>query len=172
MKNKHNYRLLVKRLRAKMPKGIKLMLPLREEDVLAELFFDKKKGVLNEAYIGVERILKIKEEVGGQIVFAHPGKYNKYAKNMTEKLKKIGLIDGIEVLSPHHTIGAVMYSQFLAEKLDLIATGGSDFHLFEGNGFLIDDAWDWFRIDDKYLRRVDEIINYSDKKHDSRKKGK
>ena len=52
-----------------------------------------------------------------------------------------------------------MYSQFLAEKLDLIATGGSDFHLFEKD-VPINDAWDWFKIDDQYLRRIDEIINY------------
>ena len=131
MSDKHNYDLVVKSLRAKTPKGTRLILPLREESVLSELFFNRKRGVLKEAYISAERIVKIKAEVGGQIVFAHPGKYNKYTNTMTERLQKIGLIDGIEVLSPHHNIGAIMYSQFLAEKLDLIATGGSDFHLFE-----------------------------------------
>ncbi len=162
MENKFNYNLVVRNIRAKRKaKGLlsaKVMLPLREEDVLGELFFNKKIGIFNESYINIERLLKIKKKVGGQLVFCHPGKYNKFAKNMTEKLKDLG-IDGIEVLSPHHSIGAIMYAQFLAHKLDLIATGGSDFHRFEENGFSIQSSWDWFKIESKYLRRVDEIIS-------------
>jgi hypothetical protein len=160
IENKYNYNLIVKKIKEKMPKKVKLILPLREEDVLKELFFNKNIGRLNESYIDAERLIKMKKDIGGQIVFCHPGKYNKYAKNMTERLRAAGIIDGIEVLSPHHSIGSIMYSQFLSEKLDLIATGGSDFHRFEESGFLINDAWDWFKIDTKYLRRVDEVINY------------
>lgn len=159
IENKFNYNLIVKKVKKKIPKKTRLILPLREEEVLRELFFNKQIGILSESYINAERLIKIKKEIGGQIVFCHPGRYNKYAKNMTERLKLAGIIDGIEVLSPHHSIGSIMYSQFLSEKLDLIATGGSDFHRFEESGFLINDAWDWFKIDTKYLRRVDEIIN-------------
>lgn len=160
MENKHNYNIVVKNIKKKIPKKTKLILPLREEEILGELFFNKKIGTLSESYINSERLVKIKEEVGGQIVFCHPGRYNKYAKNITKKLKDSGLIDGIEVLSPHHSIGSVMYAQFLSEKLDLIATGGSDFHRFEESGFLINDAWDWFKVDTRYLRRINEILNY------------
>lgn len=162
VEEKFNYNLVLKNIKEKRKKipgfSGKFLIPLREDDILGELFFNKKIGYLSESYINIERLFKIKKEVGGQIVFCHPGKYNKFAKNMTEKLKEMGL-DGIEVLSPHHTIGAVMYSQFLAEKLDLIATGGSDFHLNEGNNRLIQDSWDWFKVDSKYLRRIKEIIN-------------
>lgn len=161
IENNFNYNLVSKNIKEKRKKTLglsnKLLLPLREDDILVELFFNKKIGRLNESYIDIHRLFKIKKEVGGQIVFCHPGKYNKFSKNMTEKLKDIGL-DGIEVLSPHHTIGAVMYSQFLSEKLDLIATGGSDFHLFEGGSSLLQNSWDWFRVDSKNLRRVEEII--------------
>lgn len=158
---KINYNLVIKNIKAKRKKkdylNNRIILPLREDDILGELFFNKKIGIFNESYINMERLLKIKKKVGGQLVFCHPGKYNKFSRNMTEKLKDLG-IDGIEVLSPHHSIGAIMYAQFLAHKLDLIATGGSDFHRFEENGFPIQNSWDWFRVDSKYLRNINKII--------------
>ncbi|HPT08494.1 MAG TPA: PHP domain-containing protein [bacterium] len=155
---KFNYNLVVKNIRKKSKEKGKLFLLPREEDILNELFFNKKYGILNESYINAERLLKIKKEVGGQIVFCHPGRYNKFSNNMTGKLKEIGLIDGIEVLSPHHSLGAVLYAQFLSEQLDLIATGGSDFHRLEEGNYLMEKSWDWFKIDSKYLRKIDKII--------------
>lgn len=157
IENKFNYQKIVNLLKEKGATK-KIIMPLREEDILGELFFNKKYGRLNESYIDFNRILKIKKQVGGQIVFCHPGKHNKFSKNTTDRLKEVGLIDGIEVLSPHHSIGAIMYSQFLAERLDLIATGGSDFHLSEGADFLIQNSSDWFKIDSSKLRRIKEII--------------
>lgn len=135
----------------------KLDRDLREEDIMGILFFNKKENYLNESYINIERVIKIREKAGGHLVFCHPGKHNKYANNMAQKLKQIG-IDGIEVLSPHHPIGAVMYAQFLSESLDMISTGGSDFHRFEENSENIKSSMDWFCIDSKNLRRIKEII--------------
>ncbi len=155
--NPFNYRKIVAELIEKRGRD-KVILPLREEDILGELFFNKKYGSLSESYVDYQRILKIKKQVGGQIVFCHPGKHNKFSNNATEKLKDAGLIDGIEVLSPHHPLGAIMYAQFLSEKFDLIATGGSDFHLAEGREALIQSSNDWFRIDSSKLRRIREII--------------
>ncbi len=155
---KFNYNLVLKNIRQKSKLKGKLFLPPREEDILNELFFNKKIGVLNESYINAERLLKIKKAVGGQIVFCHPGRYNKFSNNMADKLKEAGLIDGIEVLSPHHSIGAVMYAQFLSEQLNLIATGGSDFHRLEEGGYLMEKSWDWFKIDSRYLKNIDKII--------------
>jgi hypothetical protein len=51
-----------------------------------------------------------------------------------------------------------MYAQFLSEQLNLIATGGSDFHRLEEGGYLIGKSWDWFKIDSKYLKNIDKII--------------
>ncbi len=157
MENKFNYNLVLKNIKKKSK--AKIIMPLREEAILGELFFNKDIGLLTESYINAERLLKIKKDVGGQIIFCHPGKYNKFKGNMVEKLTEDKIIDGIEVLSPHHSIGAVMYAQFLAEKLDLIASGGSDFHRYEANNFLIQSAWDWFWVDSKYLRKIKNIIN-------------
>lgn len=152
MSNKINNSIVLKALKEKMPYAKKF----REEEIMSFVFFNKKKDYLRESYIDIERVVGARKIVGGQLVFCHPGKHNKYANNITQELKNIG-IDGIEVLSPHHSIGAVMHAQFLAENLDMIATGGSDFHRFEEVG-LINSSADWFEIDSKKLRRINEII--------------
>ena len=58
----------------------------------------------------------------------------------------------------NYSLGAVLYAQFLSEQLDLIATGGSDFHRLEEGNYLMEKSWDWFKIDSKYLRKIDKII--------------
>ncbi|MCK9439102.1 MAG: PHP domain-containing protein [Patescibacteria group bacterium] len=151
--NKFNYNKILKTAKSK-DNSIKI---LREESVIRELFFHSKDERLNESYLDLERVVKVRKKAGGQLVFCHPGRYNKYANNITQKLKEAG-IDGIEVLSPHHSIGSVMYSQFLAENFDLISTGGSDFHRFEENSDYIRSSADWFVIDSRKLRRIKEII--------------
>lgn len=151
--NKFNYNKILKIVKER-DNSIKI---LREESIIRELFFHKKDERLNESYLDLERIVKVRKKVGGQLVFCHPGRYNKYANNITQKLKKAG-IDGIEVLSPHHSIGSVLYAQFLAENFDLISTGGSDFHRFEENSRHIRSSADWFVIDSQKLRRINEII--------------
>jgi hypothetical protein len=153
LENKFNYNKILKEIKKTNPK----IKTLRESDSIGFIFFSKNKSRLNESHVDIERVFKLRKEIGGQIIFCHPGKYNKFDNNMTYKLKELGL-DGLEVLSPHHSIGAIMYAQYLADSLDLIATGGSDFHLFENNE-RINSYADWFRIDSDKLRRIKEIIN-------------
>ncbi|MFA5420444.1 MAG: PHP domain-containing protein [Patescibacteria group bacterium] len=154
-KDRFNYQKIFREVKKKN----KFAKILREEDVLSILFFGDKKNHLNEVYINIERVLKARESAGGQLIFCHPGKSNRYAHNMVYKLRDIG-IDGVETLSPHHSIGAIMYLQFLSETLDMIATGGSDFHKFEeSEGYKIKSFADWFKVDSKNLRRIEEIIN-------------
>jgi 3',5'-nucleoside bisphosphate phosphatase len=154
IKNSFNYKKILKEVK----KNNKFAKILREEDVLGVLFFNDKKNRFNEAYTDIFRVLKARESAGGQLIFCHPGKSNRYSNNMVHKLKEIGL-DGIEVLSPHHSIGVILYLQFLSESLDMIATGGSDFHRFEETlGYRIKSSTDWFKIDSKKLRRIEEVI--------------
>ncbi len=129
----------------------------REDEMIREYFYNKKIGMLHESYINIERIIKLRKKIGGQLILNHPGKHNQLQKEFLEKLKKMG-IDGLELLSPHHSYGAVMYAQFIADKLKFITTGGSDFHRFEGNGYLLQKAHDYFKIDSKFLKS-EEIIN-------------
>ncbi len=132
----------------------------REDEIIRELFYNDKYGHLHESYININRIIKLRKKIGGQLILNHPAKYGYVKKDFLEKIKKLGF-DGIEVLSPHHSVGAVMYLQFCARELDFIATGGSDFHRFEGQRALIQDSWQYFKIDSKYLRKINKILKNS-----------
>jgi len=69
--------------------------------------------------------IEIIHQAGGSAVLAHPG------HNLTEKIiaywAEQGL-DGIEVSHPDHSPEETVKYRLLAEKLKLVATGGSDFH--------------------------------------------
>lgn len=129
----------------------------REEELIREYFYNKKIGMLKETHINIERVLKLRKKIGGQIIYNHPAKYDYVKRNFLEKLKKLK-IDGMEILSPHHSIGAVMFLQSMAEKYNLIETGGSDFHKFEENDGPVKNSWNYFKVDSKYLRGIKKII--------------
>ena len=141
---------------AKMRRETGLKLP-REEDIVGAYFRNRNIGYLRESYIDIGRVLRLREKIGGQIILNHPAKHNYIRKELWVKLKSIG-VDGVEMLSPHHSIGAVMYIQQLSRDLDFITTGGSDFHRFEGYGHRLQDAWQYFCVRTRYLRRINEII--------------
>lgn len=149
---KHNQNKVKKELKEKN---------IREEMVIKEYFYNSKIGhIMRESYIDIKRVFELRKKVGGQIILNHPGKHRQLKKDLLVKLKELGL-DGIEALSPHHSIGAVMYAQALAAELDFISTGGSDFHRFEGGHQHIQSAFDYFSIDSQMLRGIDKIIkNY------------
>lgn len=130
---------------------------LRENEVIGQYFHNRSIGLLDNTYVSLERILKLKKEIGGQIIFNHPGKYNQLKKPLLEILKKAG-IDGMEVLSPHHSYGAIVYAQLLTREFDFIGTGGSDFHRYEGNNQRIQNSWNYFKIDSSKLRKIEKII--------------
>jgi len=87
---------------------------------------------------------------GGLPVLAHPGQQLSWDDDyLIYKLKSAGL-RGIEVLSPYHNWHQVEHYQKIANDLDLIITGGSDFH-----GDLVDptlknqfikSAWNYFKV--------------------------
>jgi predicted metal-dependent phosphoesterase TrpH len=128
-----------------------------EGEIIMKYFKNSDIGILHESYINIKRILKLRKKIGGQIILNHPGKHQQLKRDFLEKLKKLG-IDGIELLSPHHSVGAVMYIQFISRELDFITTGGSDFHRFEGSRALIQNSWQYFKINTKYLRGIDKIV--------------
>ncbi len=130
---------------------------IREEDIVYAYFKNPAIGKLTETYISLAKILKLREKAGGQIVLNHPAKHGYINENFWGDLKKVG-IDGVEILSPHHSVGAIMYIQDLAAKFDFIETGGSDFHRHEGDNYLIQNSSQYFKIDSKYLRKIDQII--------------
>jgi len=130
---------------------------VREESVIINYLRHPRVGGLKNSFISFERVVKLRDEVGGHLVLAHPTKHHHINKESLLKLREFGL-DGIEVLSPHHSLGSLMMLQHLARELDLIMTGGSDYHRSEGRGHLIQNAWNYYEIDSKYLKGVREII--------------
>ncbi|MCK4540085.1 PHP domain-containing protein [Candidatus Parcubacteria bacterium] len=146
--NKFNYNKIKRELKVKI---------VLDGDVINEYLRNKKVGKLQNSYLDINCVLRLRKKIGGQIVLCHPAKHHYLKEDFLIKLKKLGL-DGIELLSPHHSYNAVMFIQFLAHKLDLIETGGSDFHCFEGNKQPIQSSWDYFKIDFDYLRGVKKII--------------
>lgn len=145
----HNRAKIKNKLRNKKP---------REDDIIRACFYNKWAGILKESYIDIARVIKLREKIGGQLVINHPGKYKFLPIDVFKKLKKMG-IDGIEVLSPHHSVGAVMYAQFMAQELKFIISGGSDFHRFEGGNYKIHNSWQYFKIDSNLLDGVEKIIS-------------
>lgn len=129
----------------------------REEQIISQYFRNKDIGVLRESYINIKRILTLRKKIGGRIILCHPAKHSYVRREMWQKLKHLGL-DGVEILSPHHSIGAVMYIQELAREFNFITTGGSDFHRFEGNNHILQNAWQYFRVDTKCLSSIKKII--------------
>ncbi len=82
------------------------------------------------AFASVEAVRMIRE-AGGVAVLAHPGAL---ARRLVEQLAEAGL-GGVEVWHPQHGVAAQRAWYEVAEQLELVASGGSDFHgLHRGAG--------------------------------------
>ncbi len=127
-----------------------------QEEILIKIFKNSDFAKINESYIGLDQILKLKKKIKGQLILNHPGKHVRIDEKFIAGIKKLG-IDGIETLSPHHSIGAIMYLQKLAGEHKLIATGGSDFHRFEPAPAKLNSCYDYFKIDSRYLANIKKI---------------
>lgn len=129
----------------------------REEEAIGLLFNNSKIGRLKPSCVNLERIVRLNKQFGGQLVFCHPAKGRSVSAKLVAKLKIAG-VHGVEVLSPHHSLGAVFYLQDLAERNDMIITGGSDFHRFEDGRHGLTSVYDYWQVDSRNLRRIKEII--------------
>lgn len=97
--------------------------------------FSKYLGARGSAYtrrdkIQPEEAIPAVQDAGGLAVLAHPIqlKLDPHAlEHKIKQLKEMGL-DGLEVMHPDHSPDDTLTYQRLAEKYDLIPTGGSDYH--------------------------------------------
>ncbi|MDO8668270.1 MAG: PHP domain-containing protein [bacterium] len=128
-----------------------------EDEIIKHFFKNREINKLEECYINFSHIIALKKKIGGQIILNHPGKSSRINESFIVQLKKLGL-DGIEVVSPHHSIHNVMLLQRLAKKYKLIMTGGSDYHLNEGGNATIQNVYAYFKIEPKYLTGINKII--------------
>ncbi len=147
--NSHNRRLIKQDLQNNNP---------LEEEIIRHYFYPKHGSRLPESYVSFKRIVDLRKKIGGQLILAHPTVNRKLKNNILVDLKEAGL-DGIEVLSPHHNYSNILQLANLAQKFDFIASGGSDFHLPRFFHFGPRFSWQWFKIDSRYLRRINQIIN-------------
>jgi hypothetical protein len=129
----------------------------REGEIINEYFNNKNIGKLKNSYIDLDRIVALRKIIGGQLVLCHPAKGSYVDFEFVSLLKRAG-IDGVEVLSPHHSYDAVAYIQHLATEFNLFETGGSDFHRFDTGRNPIHYSWQYYRIDSDLLKGVRRVI--------------
>ena len=97
------------------------------KELYHELFGSKCGKILhNPAYETVETVLALIREARGVAVLAHPSVYK--SMELVAELAEKGLIDGVEIDHPRNTPQDKETLHLLAERYDLIVTGGTDFH--------------------------------------------
>jgi len=128
-----------------------------QEEILMKIFKNPSFAKISESYINLKQILKLRKKIHGQLILNHPGKHRRLDRKFMAGVKALGL-DGLEVVSPHHSIGAVIYLARLAREHKLIMTGGSDFHRLEPTPAGLNSCYNYFRIDSNYLTGIKKII--------------
>jgi len=127
---------------------------------MGEAFTDQYIGNGGKAYvkkykISPEEAIELILKSGGIPVLAHPIFIN-HGKPLREedikKLKENGL-KGIEVYHSKHNRKNSKYYKEVAENLDLVITGGSDFHGKNSPGVKLGDI----RLDDIYVEKLKEL---------------
>ncbi len=97
--------------------------------------FDSYLGPKGKAFVPKEKFtpqkaIEILKKEGASVILAHPFSLNLDLEELARELKKLkewGL-DGLEVFYTEHSPSLTQEYLSLAKKLDLIPTGGSDFH--------------------------------------------
>jgi hypothetical protein len=129
----------------------------REEEIIYYYFYRQKAFDLSNSYLNFQRVVNLRKKIGGLLILCHPCKHGRIDADFLSLLKKSGL-NGIEVLSPHHSISDIMYLQEIGQSLNLIESGGSDFHRFENKRYPLQSPYQWFRAESRLLRGVEKII--------------
>jgi len=100
-------------------------------DLYKELLSKNGKYYVQITYPSVYEALNIIKEVGGIAVMAHPGQFDSI--ELLEKLAEQKLIQGVEYNHPRNSEEVRKQIKNIAEKYDLIMTGGTDFHGYYSN---------------------------------------
>ncbi|OOM73773.1 error-prone DNA polymerase [Clostridium puniceum] len=95
-------------------------------DLYKELLSKKGKYYVQITYPSVYETLDMIKEVGGISVMAHPGQFD--SNELLEKLARKNLIQGVEYNHPKNSKEVKKQIKDIAQKFDLIMTGGTDFH--------------------------------------------
>lgn len=104
--------------------------------------------------------INIIKQAGGLAVLAHPTTLDKSYKRLTTHIKYLhqyGLA-GIEAIYPGHSKKTCKQLSSLAEELDLVVTGGSDFHGIIKQGINIGGAPVMPPVPYKLLKKIKERL--------------
>lgn len=118
------------------------------DEIISNYLLLEEKNICPEVEKDTEKVIRLIKNAGGKTVLAHPGQnLSQNQKQIVFDLKNKGL-DGIEVLSSHHSWNKVVFWQKIAQEANLIMTGGSDFHgdVPKQWNFPIQGQWDYFGI--------------------------
>lgn len=96
-----------------------------KEEAFNRYLGDRAPAVVAKPYNGAEDVIELIHSVGGVAVLAHPG--NSVSEHLVAELVDSGL-DGLEVYHPAHLPHHIEHYSGLADKYDLLQTGGSDSH--------------------------------------------
>lgn len=143
------------RLLEKHPKNLKKLQKFIQPDgrlsffsVVNAFLVKGRPAHLRETNLPVEQAIKLIKKAGGIPVLAHPGQQLSWEKDYYIKILKAMGLEGLEIISPYHSWGQIEHYQKMALNLNLVITGGSDFHCdinFTGQE-LIKNQWDYFKI--------------------------
>lgn len=152
----HHLKAIVEKYPSNMKKMIAEIKPQFAEPTLFEFinfyFAEGKPAHVPEINMKIDTVEAISAitAADGLPVLAHPGQQLSWGDDrLIVELKNSGL-RGLEVLSPYHNWHQMEHYQKLANDLDLVITGGTDFHGDLSDPTLknqfIHSAWDYFKI--------------------------
>ena len=96
-----------------------------KEEAFDRFLGDRGPAVVAKPYTAAQDVIELIHLAGGVAILAHPGAST--SETLVRQLKAAGL-DGIEVFHPSHQPHQIEYYTHLAERLDLLHSGGSDSH--------------------------------------------
>lgn len=92
----------------------------------------EKLDDINTEYCTLTEAVRVMKKAGGVLSLAHPGPL--YSEGEIEQIIDFG-VDGLECIHPSHPYPVQKKFTELAEKRNLIVTGGSDFHRPSKSGY-------------------------------------
>lgn len=127
---------------------------------IGEAFCEEYIGNNARAYVPKykltpEEAIELISKAGGISVLAHPVFINHGSPLKKGKIKELvnfGL-EGLEVFHSKHDNEATQYYQTVARELELLITGGSDFHGENSPGVEMGDV----TVEDKFVRKLKEF---------------
>jgi predicted metal-dependent phosphoesterase TrpH len=96
-----------------------------KEEAFVRFLGDRAPAVVPKPYTSAQEVMALVHQVGGVTVLAHPG--HSVSEAVIGQLVDWGL-DGIEVFHPSHQPLQIEFCQQLAQRHDLLQSGGSDSH--------------------------------------------